>query len=238
MALFFGGIGIECTEALREARGCYIDTPEWRKICFQYSKESTWLGSRHPLVVFTRLTEARLPGLMVDVTTFVVSGEVFDMTAVVPLQKRCKGLHEELLKCLEDYKDHLVSTSLLPPPQLEIDFRRELIGGITECLLVAKRLVAATHENQRLRLENEAQALALLLLDMQRGPTPRYAWIFTGIELGLVNCMKVTRELWEEDVSQKTSEEQRAAAVTRWIAFITKAGQWEQRGPEFGTPET
>lgn len=238
MSLFLAHIGIECTEALREARGCFLDTPEWRKICFSFIKETTWLTTRHPLTVFTRMTEARLPGLMVDVTAAVVTGQVFDSAATMPLQKRCKQFHTELLKCLADYKDHIVQTSLQQPTQVEMDLRRELLGGIMECLLVGKRLLAATHESDRLRLEVETQALALVLLDMQQIPGPRYGWIFTGIELGLVNCIKVTREWWEQDVSDLDAQQQQAAASKRWIEFITRAGSWEQRGAAFGTPDT
>lgn len=78
--------------------------------------------------------------------------------------------------------------------------RRELFGTSIESLILAKRLLATVCEPERIKLEGETQALAHLIFDLQKQPSPKHSWLFTGHETGVSQTVLDTREQWEEVV--------------------------------------
>lgn len=130
-------------------------------------------------------------------------------------------MHKELLDWTEDYKAHCVRLSLATPPKLEISMRRELFGTSIECLIITKRLLASVCEADRVKLEAETQALCHLIFDLQKQPSPKHSWLFTGHETGVAYTVTATRDQWEEDVSGLDEMEQRLAARQRYMGWNT-----------------
>lgn len=132
------------------------------------------------------------------------------------LEKRCRIAHNELLHWLETYKDHCVCLSLARLPASELALRRELFGSAMECLVIVKRLLATVCEADRRFLETETQALAHLILKLQTQPSPKHSWLFSDQEAGIAHTALLTKDQWEEDVSDKSLKEQNMATRARY----------------------
>ena len=98
---------------------------------------------------------------------------------------------------MEEYKAHCVRMSLASPPPQELDLRRELMGTALECLVIVKRLFSTICDEEREKFESEAQALSHLILDLQKQPSPKHSWLFTGHETGIANSIISTKTEWE-----------------------------------------
>lgn len=157
-------------------------------------------------------------GIWHDVDLLVASPRFFDEDAVAELEFRCRTLHDELLDWTEDYKAHCVRLSLATPTEQEISMRRELFGTSIECLILAKRLLATMCEAERIKLESETQALAHFIFDLQKKPSPKHSWLFTGHETGVSYTILSTREQWEEEVAPSEME-QKLATRQRYITW-------------------
>ena len=146
------------TECLLDDVPCYLAQPEWMKLFESLSLESDYLTDRSSLTIRSRSLMIQLPGLWHDVGEVVNGDGLFDDGALLPLQRRCRHEHAELLRWMEDYKSHVVKMSLVAPTQKEIDLRRELLGAVLECFCIAKRLLATVCDDERTKLETEVQA--------------------------------------------------------------------------------
>lgn len=142
--------------------------------------------------------------------------QLFDGEALAELDARCRAMQKGLLSWTEEYKAHCVRLSLATPTSKELDMRRELFGTSMESLILAKRLLACVCEAERIKLEGEAQALALLIFDLQKQPSPKHSWLFTGHEVGVAYTVSLTRDQWEEEVPG-TDIEKRLAARNRYV---------------------
>lgn len=106
--------------------------------------------------------------------------------------------------------------SLVQPSACELSLRRELFGAVIECLSLVKRLLATVCESSRLALEPEIQALAQLILDLQKQPSYKHSWLFSGHEAGVAYTMILTKDQWEEDVSGEDTNVRIEAAWKRY----------------------
>lgn len=95
--------------------------------------------------------------------------------------------------------------------------RRELFGTSVEMLVLVKRLLSSVCDDERPKLEGEAQALAQLIFDLQKQPSPKHSWIFTGHETGVAYTVAATREQWEEDVTGRDELDRKLATSRRYI---------------------
>lgn len=93
--------------------------------------------------------------------------------------------------------------------------RRELFGTSLESLLLAKRLLATVCEGERITLEGQIQALAHLIFELQKQPSPKHSWLFTGHETGVAYTVTMTRDQWEEE-SASTDLERKLASRSRY----------------------
>lgn len=130
--------------------------------------------------------------------------------------ERCRNSHKAFLEWLEDYKAHCVRLSFAQPPPWELALRRELFGAAMECLVIVKRLLATVCELDRCSLEVETQALAHLILDLQKQPSPKHSWLFSGHEVGVAYTVLLTKDQWEEDVSRRQPDDQKLASRMRY----------------------
>ena len=180
------------------------------------SLETNFLSERSPLCIKLRVAMFTLPGLWHDIGEAVNSDNFFADGSLSNLEARCRNAHKELLDWLDQYKAHCVRLSLAQPPPSELSLRRELFGSALECMAIVKRLLCTVCEAERRSLEVETQALAHLILDLQKQPSPKHSWLFSGHEVGVAYTVLLTKDQWEEDVSRRDEEGRRKATRTRY----------------------
>jgi hypothetical protein len=142
-----------------------------------------------------------------------------DPGLLLTLELKIRQIHRDLLECVKEYKAYIVRTSLTCQTDLASDVGREAFGSALESLCVYKRMLAALCENDRLHLETECQALAVLMLQLHEQPMARQSWVYTGLENGVALVMQATRSSWEEDLTGQSALEQRLTSRKRWQTF-------------------
>lgn len=215
-ALFTAHIGAIVSEALVNNTHCYLEQPEWRGLYLSLVKDTPSLTQQSLLTIHIRAAMFRVPGIWHEVGEAVNTPSFLTGAPLRDLEFSCRRSHRELLDWMEDYKSHCVRTSFSQPPATEISLRRELFGAALECLTIVKRLLATVCEAERIQLETESVALARLILDLQKQPSPKHSWLFSGHEVGVAYTVLLTKTQWEENVSKRTPEEQRMASRTRY----------------------
>lgn len=220
--LFHAHIGPTFTEALMKNERCYLENPEWMHLYESMIQDDTpWLTDRSSVVVRLRMQILRICSTLVDATqaidpdTNTTDQEALCFTA----ELKARQNHSALVKALEEYKSHILRTSMAPSPQAELALRREVYGTALECLCVYKRVIASFCEPERLVLESEVQALADQMLELQTLPAPRHSWLYTEHEKGVAEVIRVTRAEWEVDLSGVNVEVKRRFASERWARF-------------------
>lgn len=212
--LFHAHIGPTFTEALRRNERCYLEEPEWMRLYESMIRDdSPWLTDRSGVVVRLRMQVLKICSTLVDATQAIVRDE--KNTA----EQEARQNHSALVKALEDYKSHILRTSMAPAPQSELTLRREVYGTALECLCVYKRVIASFCEGERLVLESEVQALADQTFELQTLPAPRHSWLYTEHERGVAEVVRLTRGEWEADLSGVGVEVRRRVACERWVIF-------------------
>jgi len=159
------------------------------------------------------------PGLWHDVEQLIMGPQLFDELAVMQSEKLCRTMHDELLEWTEDYKAHCVKMSLATPTPKELAMRRELFGTSLECLVLVKRLLATVCGEERLKLEQDVQALAHLIFDLQKQPSPKHSWLFTSHEVGVAYTAVITRDEWESGDVSTTLYDKKLAARARYAEW-------------------
>jgi hypothetical protein len=234
--LFCAHVGPAMSEALYNDESCYLAQPEWMKLYESFAVDTPpWLMERSHLTIRIRKQMLYLPGMIKDVTRAIDVALPYDGGLLFVLELQLRKIHQgmrflitgvplisltmlsDLLDALEDYKSHVVRTSMLAPPETELSLRRELFGSALECLCFHKRMLATLCDPDRPKLESEVQALALLLVEM--APSGRHSWLYRRVEQGVVSIMQVTRSAWEEDTTGLSVSGKRAASHKRWKAF-------------------
>lgn len=215
-ALFAAHVGAIISESLIHNTHCYLEQIQWQTLYKSLIQQSQFLTNRSPLAINLRLTMFSLPSLWHDVGEAVNGLLTYVHVDMASLEKRCRIVHSELIQWLESYKDHCVYLSLARVPESELALRRELFGSAMECLVVVKRLLATVCEPDRRSLETETQALAHLIIDLQAQPSPKYSWLFSGQEVGVAHTALLTKDSWEEDMSDKNLNEQNLATRVRY----------------------
>jgi hypothetical protein len=216
-ALFAAHVGAVVSESLVNNTHCYLEQPEWLALYRSLEQETHFLTDRSKLAIDARLAMFPLPGIWHDAGESVNSAEFLHLDyTTLEIEKRCRTAHKQLLDWLEDYKAHCVRLSLASPPPSELALRRELFGATMECLAIVKRLLATVCDTDRCALEIETQALAHLMLDLQKQPSPKHSWLFSGHEVGVAYTILLTKDQWEERVSEMSFEERRMATRIRY----------------------
>lgn len=157
-----------------------------------------------------------LPGLWHDIGEVVNSPDFLGEVRLDALEARARKAHADLLTWMDDYKAHCVRLSFARPPPTELALRRELFGAALECLAVLKRLFATICEGDRRSLEVETQALAHLILELQKQPSPKHSWLFSGHEVGVAYTVLLTKDQWEEPIRSKSPQERKLATRIRY----------------------
>lgn len=218
-ALLAGHVGPVVSEAFMNNVHCYLEEPAWLELYTSVTKDTTFITERSKLVVNARKLMFHLPGLWHDVGEAVLGDGIFDNEILATLEARCRKTQESHLNWLEEYKAHCVRTSFTPPSRAECGLRRDIFGASIECLIVVKRLLACVCDEARLRLELEAQALATVLFDLQREPSPIHSWLLTPHEVGVATSVQVSREAFEEALLHEDLTHQRMATRTRYCIW-------------------
>lgn len=214
-ALFASHVGQIVSECLTAGTHCYLEEPEWTELYRSMAREKDFLDDRSPLSIHLRSSMFPMPGLWHDIDKVVNGPQLFDDKALISLASRCREMHQQFIDWMEDYKGHCVKLSFTTPPRSELAMRRELFGTSLECLLLVKRLLAAVSDFERDRLESEVQALAHLILDIQKQPSSSYSWLFTGHEVGIAYMAILTKEQWEGQNTYESEKERRLASRAR-----------------------
>lgn len=204
------------SESLMTNKYCYLEEPEWTALYRSLTQDTTFLNDRSSLTVNVRSLMFPISGIWHDITQVVKSDQLFDDFAIAALDLRCRNSHQDLLDWMEDYKSYCVKMSLTAPPPQELTMRRELFGAALECLSIVKRLLATVCDVERSKLEKETQALAQLILDLQKQPSPKHSWLFAGHEVGVATTIIVTKDEWEGDFTYDSEYERRMASRTRY----------------------
>ncbi|KAK5688766.1 hypothetical protein LTS10_000744 [Elasticomyces elasticus] len=215
-ALFAAHVGGIVSECLVNNTHCYLEQPEWIGLYTSLTIESNFLSERSPLAISLRVTMFELPGIWHDVGEAVNGTDFYSDWPLAALEARCRKAHKELLAWLEQYKAHCVRLSLAQPPASELSLRRELFGSALECLAIVKRLLCTVCESDRRNLEVETQALAHLILDLQKQPSPKHSWLFSGHEVGVAYTVLLTKDQWEENVDRRDAHDKKVATKTRY----------------------
>ncbi|KAK3615045.1 hypothetical protein LTR56_026835 [Elasticomyces elasticus] len=215
-ALFAAHVGGIVSECLVNNTHCYLEQPEWIGLYTSLTIESNFLSERSPLAISLRVTMFELPGIWHDVGEAVNELDFYSDWPLAALEARCRKAHRELLVWLEQYKAHCVRLSLAQPPASELSLRRELFGSALECLAIVKRLLCTVCESDRRNLEVETQALAHLILDLQKQPSPKHSWLFSGHEVGVAYTVLLTKDQWEENVDRRDAHDKKVATKTRY----------------------
>ena len=195
---------------------CYLEESKWITLYQSIIQESDYLDDRSSLAVKMRSRMFPVPGLWHDISDAVTGPQLFDDHALTVLNSRCRKAHQDLIDWMEDYKSHCVRMSFASPPPQELAMRRELFGAALECLCIVKRLLATVCDSERSKLEDEAQALAHLILDLQKQPSPKHSWLFTGHEVGVAYTVMLTKDQWEGHSEYDSDYDRRMASRTRY----------------------
>lgn len=195
---------------------CYLEEPQWMDLYRSLVKESDYLNDRSPLTINVRSLMFPIPRIWRDVGEVVTGTDLFNDEALEGLAYRCRTLHQEYIDWMEEYKSHCVRMSFTSPPEEELSMRRELFGAAVECLTLVKRFLATVDDDQREKLETETQALAHLILDIQKQPSSKHSWLFAGHEVGVAYTVMLTKDQWERQLTYETEEERRLAIRTRY----------------------
>nr|POE75455.1 uncharacterized protein CFP56_53567 [Quercus suber] len=214
-ALFACHVGSILSECLLRDEHCFLEDSAWMSVYRSLTIDQDSLTDRSALCIDCRAAMIPLPGIWYDVTTVVNSDAFLEAADFPDVEGRCRQMHKSLIDWLEQYKMHCVRTSMSIPTDRELGLRRELFGMTLECLCLVKRLLAALCDADRFVLEVEGQALAHLLLDLQKQKAPQHAWLFSSHEIGVACNTIITKEQWEEDLSQHPKREQNLAIRTR-----------------------
>ncbi|KAK4580100.1 hypothetical protein LTR86_000302 [Recurvomyces mirabilis] len=215
-ALFAAHVGGIVSECLINNTSCYLEASEWTSLYSSMTHETTFLSERSPLTIQMRVTMFSVPGLWHDVGEAVNGGDFCSDETLASLERRCRLAHRNLLDWLEQYKAHCVRLSLAQPPATELALRRELFGAAMECLVIVKRLLSTVCEHERRSLEVETQALAHLILDLQKQAAPKHSWLFSGHEVGVAYTVLLTKDQWEEESNVLDMDERRLAIRSRY----------------------
>jgi hypothetical protein len=226
-ALFASHIGATVTECLVNNTPCYLEEDEWMALYRSLIQDTEFLHNRSSLTIGLRSMMVSLPGLWHDVGELITGPGLFDDSELAFLEHRCRRHHKDYVGWMEDYKAHCVRLSLAAPPPSELALRRELFGSALECLILTKRLLAAVCDHDRVSLELETQALAHLIIDLQKQPSSANSWLFTGHEYGVAYTVMLTKDQWEDNFSYMSDMERRMAVRTRyntWSNTLRMAG--------------
>ncbi|KAK6440454.1 hypothetical protein LTR95_003320 [Oleoguttula sp. CCFEE 5521] len=217
--LFLAHIGPAHSEAFYKGEECYLARPEWTSLYESLAEETSNLTDRSPIVIRIRIALVHSSG-MIAATSRALSGRgQCNPDMLLALELKVRELHQDVLDCIEEYKDRLLRTTLAGSPGKQSAIGREALGSALESLSVYKRMLAALSEPDRLVLETECQAVALIMLQMSEQPLGRQSWVYTGIEHGVALAIQETRVSWEENLCDRSWLEQRLASRERWHIF-------------------
>jgi hypothetical protein len=221
--LFHAHIGPTFTEALMKNERCYLEELEWMRLYESMIQDDTpWLTDRSGVVIRIRMCILKICSTLVDAAQAINPDpkNAHDQEALLfTAELKARQNHSALVKALEEYKSHVLRTSMAPAPQSELALRREVYGTALESLCVYKRVIASFCEPERLALESEVQALASQTLELQTLPAPQHSWLYTEHEKGVAEVIRVTRAEWEADLSGVGVEVRRKVACERWARF-------------------
>lgn len=225
-------MGAAWSEAFFKNESSHLTEPDWIAFYGSLAEESTFLTDTHPLIIRIRSIMIHYPELMAQTTQCLHSNSPSLAGLKLATELRLRSIHRNVLEALNQYKEHILHTSMLIPPEFEIHKRREAIGSILEGLCVCKRMLASLCEPERVQLETEAQALARALMAMKSEPHAEHAWVFTNVEYGVAQLVLDTKEVWEEGMEGKTAAVKAVASYKRWTAFHAgmtphAQGEWE-----------
>jgi hypothetical protein len=217
--LFHAHIGPTFTEALMKNERCYLEQPKWMCLYESMIQDDTpWLTDRSGVVIRIRMRTLNLCSTLID-TTEAMDPETYAPDLLFMTELKARQNHTSLTKSLEEYKAHVLQTSMSPVPQFELALRREVYGTALECLCVYKRVLASFCESERLVLESEAQALASQTLELHTLPAPRHSWLYTEHEKSVADVIRLTRTEWEQDLRHVSGGVSRKIACERWTRF-------------------
>jgi len=223
--LFHAHIGPTFTEALMKNERCYLEQPEWMRLYESTIQDDAAprLTDRSGVVVRIRMQILKICSTLVDATQAINPGPENTTTNQEALlftaEIKARQNHSALVKALEEYKSHILLTSMSPTPQSELALRREVYGTALESLCVYKRVIASFCEPERLQLEREVQAIASQTFELQTMPAPRHSWLYAEHERGVAEVIRVTRAEWEVDLSGVDVGVRRRVARERWARF-------------------
>jgi hypothetical protein len=221
--LFRAHIGPAFTEALMRNERCYLEQPEWMRLYEStIQDDAPRLTDRSGVVIRIRMQILKICSTLVDATQAInpspedtTNQESLLFTAEIKARQN----HSALTKALEEYKSHVLLTSMSPTPQSELALRREVYGTALESLCVYKRVIASFCEPERLQLEREVQAIASQTFELQTMPAPRHSWLYAEHERGVAELIRMTRAEWEADLSEVDVGVRRRVASERWARF-------------------
>jgi hypothetical protein len=223
--LFHAHIGPTFTEALMKNERCYLEQPEWMRLYESTIQDDAAprLTDRSGVVVRIRMQILKICSTLVDATQAINPGPENTTTNQEALlftaELKARQNHSALVKALEEYKSHILLTSMSPTPQSELALRREVYGTALESLCVYKRVIASFCESERLQLEREVQAIASQTFALQTMPAPRHSWLYAEHERGVAEVIRMTRAEWEVDLSGVDVEVRGRVARERWARF-------------------
>ena len=225
-ALFLAHIGPAHFEAFYRAEPCYLERPEWMELYTSLAEESFNLTDRSPLVIRIRKADVLVSGFFVITSKALSTEGQSDPDFLLALELKIRATHQELLSCLEEYKAHMIRTAFTRSPGSRSIIEQGAYGRVLTCLCVYKRMLAALCEADRLRLEDECQALVALIRQAHERYSASHSWIHTEVESSVASMMQQTGPSWAEDLRGHGFADQRLASLSRWEAFRGYASRY------------
>jgi hypothetical protein len=161
-----------------------------------------------------------IPGVMKDVTSVVSQQLYIDSLLVIAVAKRAHQLRARLLSWRSNHQKSLGdSLSCICTGGMERDSRFKIMGVYHSCLMLLNRLIAAISPSEQQKREEEAQQLAMTMLELQEhiALARPQASIFVAQAVGLARVMVATTQDWQTtpEYEEKSLGSNRRV-ISRW----------------------
>lgn len=127
------------------------------------------------------------------------------------LRIKLRKVHDNLLEWYGEYRTYCLTSCKASRTASELYMRREMLGVGLECLAVVKRLLATICDDEREKLEDDAQKTAHLIFDLQKETSMTHSWLFSMHEIGVAQSIVLTRDQWRTLPSNCSDEDKRIA---------------------------
>ena len=169
-------------------------------------------SSRSEIVISLWTIIGAVPGLFRDITEAVCESKALTLLEIDQLTFRARQLSSQLSQWHQKYEELIVYTNLQDTPEnTETDKHVEILAVYMTCSMKMKRLTLALNPLTGTTIEDETQALADLIMELEKrayAENPRAA-IFMVFKKAMARAIIATEEEWRMSTVPGNGEEHR-----------------------------